>query len=201
MIVAATGFRRDVVGCGAAVVLAPDGPGGPVRLQPWMYQFLLMGFAIAVCPDSQAITLCRIFLIALYSIRGCRSWIVAFVQGLGRHASCDRRGRLVGGTPAKMARRALASVAILLMPIAEILVAIGLVFPRTRRLAVLCGDPTRHATAHPGPLGLVHSTNVFRSGMSRSRERSCCLLGWTCAVPSKFRRPLPVLLAPLSLVR
>ena len=54
------------------------------RLQPWMYQFLLAGFALAVCPPGQGMRLCRVFAIALYLHSGLSKLDHEFTHEMGR---------------------------------------------------------------------------------------------------------------------
>ncbi len=136
------------------------------RLQPWMFQFVLMGFALATCPEPQAQRLCRVFLIALYFHSGLSKLDAAFVQGLGGTFLKTGVGFL-GISPAEWPER-LRAAAILGMPTVEILVALGLMFERTRRVSVALAVALHAALILIlGPWGLGHSANV---------------LGWNAAI-------------------
>ncbi len=129
------------------------------RLQPWMYQFLLMGFAIAACSPLRAATLCRIFVIAQYLHSGLSKLDHEFRNEMGRwflfHFCRALRIPLTAwsGPPY--------DAIIMAMPCVEICVAVALAF-RARRFGV-AGAVALHAALLVilGPLGMRHSLNVL----------------------------------------
>jgi hypothetical protein len=130
-----------------------------VRLQPWMYQFLLMGFALAACREDQAIGLCRLFVVAMYFHSGLSKLDSAFVTDMG-YWFLFVASRWFGQDSQKWPdfwRNA----AILAMPCWEIAVAVGLVV-RLRRIAVI-GAVVQHLAlmAILGPWGLNHGAIVL----------------------------------------
>jgi len=129
------------------------------RLQPWMYQFLLMGFAIAACSPSRAATLCRVFLIAQYVHSGLSKLDHEFRNEMGPwflfHFCRALRIPLTAwsGPPY--------DAIIMAMPCVEICVGVALAV-RARRLGV-AGAVALHAALLLilGPLGMRHSLNVL----------------------------------------
>ena len=129
------------------------------RLQPWIYQFLLMGFAIAACPPGQAARLCRWFVIAQYFHSGLSKLDYSFVNEMG--ASFLVHGaRALGGESARLSRP-LREVIIFAMPCWEIGVATALMF-KARRFGVF-GAVALHLVliATLSPWGMNHSANVL----------------------------------------
>ncbi|MDB5349972.1 MAG: hypothetical protein JWN86_1219 [Planctomycetota bacterium] len=130
------------------------------RLQPWMYQFLLMGLALAACPTEEAIGLCRLFLIALYFHSGLSKFDRSFEFGMGyQFLEVAMRPFHVEPHLWPLSQQVGATLA---MPAWEVAIAIGLVFRRTRPFA-LVGAVIQHAAllAIVGPWGLNHSTGVL----------------------------------------
>ena len=139
----------------AALILADQH-----RLQPWAYQYLLTGLAMAALPKARALGLARFFVVFLYLHSGLSKLDLSFCDELGlaflkttlRPAGLDPRGWPIG------LRRSV----VLGMPAWELAVAIGLGFGRTRRVA-LVGAVLMHLAliAILGPWGLAHSTIVL----------------------------------------
>ncbi len=139
------------------------------RLQPWMYQFLLMGYALVACPETQGIGLCRLFLIALYFHSGLSKLDGSFIHGLG--VTFLDTGSTVfrfstNGWPEWVRTAAVAA-----MPACEMMIAFGLYLPITRRAAMVAAVLLHVALlAILGPLGLGHSANVLIWNLSIAVE-------------------------------
>lgn len=129
------------------------------RLQPWMYQFLLLGFAVFACSGVHALTLCRIFVIALYLHSGLSKLDQRFVNGIGRDLLYFGL-RLIHLESQPWSVRTL-DILVLLMPSWEIAIASLLTF-RWRRVGVVAATIQHLALlAILGPWGLNHSANVL----------------------------------------
>jgi hypothetical protein len=130
------------------------------RFQPWVYQYLMTGLALATCSRAKALGLARLFIVALYAHSGLSKLDVSFCRELG-NTFLETSVRPLGLVPAHWPL-ALRTGAILAMPAAELLIAIGLCFPQTRR-AALVGAIGLHAALIGvlGPWGLGHSTIVL----------------------------------------
>ncbi|MFO0956267.1 MAG: hypothetical protein U0800_02240 [Isosphaeraceae bacterium] len=130
------------------------------RFQPWAYQAIVMALALSIAGRGGGLSLCRAFLIGLYLHSGLSKLDVSFLRELGP-AFLGAGGRLLGLDPAGLpgwARTAL----ILAMPAAEIAVAVGLSFRKTRRVGMI-GAVLIHAIliALLGPWALRQSTIVL----------------------------------------
>lgn len=132
------------------------------RLQPWMYQFFLMGLTLVTCPPAQAMGLCRLFVVAMYVHSALSKFDVAFVQGTGnvligavqKLDVLHPLGRLVPG----WVRPAL----VVSMPLWELVTGLALAYRRTWRIGV-SGAVILHVSLLIllGPWFLDHSTNVL----------------------------------------
>ena len=129
------------------------------RLQPWTYQFLLMGFAIAACPPGQAARLCRWFVIAQYLHSGLSKLDHQFMNDMGRWFLFHGANAL--GIKLKSWTGPRADAMIFAMPCWELAVA-GLLAFGARRLG-LFGAAAMHVAliAILGPWGMDHSANVL----------------------------------------
>ncbi|MEO6809555.1 MAG: hypothetical protein ABI353_10640 [Isosphaeraceae bacterium] len=130
------------------------------RFQPWVYQFLLIGLALATVPKGQALGLARLFVVVLYVHSSLSKLDVSFTNELGR-AFLETAVHPLGLNPETWpvgVRRGL----ILAMPAWELAVAAGLCVKRTRRLAMI-GAVALHLALLGilGPWGLRHSTIVL----------------------------------------
>jgi hypothetical protein len=134
--------------------------GDQLRLQPWVYQFLVMGTLLGVLPPRSALTFCRTYLVSVYLYSGVSKLDRSFVDELGplflrtfaRVVPIDASGLFKPGREAT----------VLIMPIAEIVVAALLIPRRTRAIGYL-GALIIHLTLLLilGPWGLGHSTIVL----------------------------------------
>ncbi len=130
------------------------------RLQPWIYQYLLVTLAFAAFSPGNALRLARLFVILLYAYSGLSKLDATFTRELGG-LFLNTALRPLGLDPSNWPATG-RTAAVLTMPAVEILVAIGLYFHVTRRWA-LAGAILLHAMllAILGPWGLGHSTIVL----------------------------------------
>ena len=157
--IAAGIIRRRWMGAAAALFLALI-LGDQHRFQPWAYQFLMAALAMAATSGARAAGLCRLFLIALYFHSGMSKLDVSFCDELGLRfleTAAGPFGLHPSAWPVGPRRGA-----VLAMPIAELVIAVGLAIRRTRRVA-LVGAIGLHAAllAILGPWGLGHSPIVL----------------------------------------
>lgn len=130
------------------------------RFQPWVYQYLLTALALAALPAGRGLAFSRLLIIALYFHSGLSKLDVSFCRELGKlflETACRPLGLDPDRWPAPFR-----SAAILAMPAWALAVAVGLVFPRSRRPA-LAGAVAQHVAllAILGPWGLRHSAIVL----------------------------------------
>ncbi len=81
---AAAGWRWRGATWGAIGLLVFLVAGDQNRLQPWVYQYLLCGLAIATTPAPWGLRLARLFAIALYAHSGLSKLDATFAAELGR---------------------------------------------------------------------------------------------------------------------
>lgn len=132
------------------------------RLQPWMYQFLLMGLAMATCPAAHATGLCRLFVVAMYVHSALSKFDSAFLQGTGNLliGAVQKLGLLhpLGWLVPRWVKPAL----VVSMPLWELLTGFALACRKTWRIGVI-GAVILHVSLLIllGPWFLDHSTNVL----------------------------------------
>jgi len=130
------------------------------RLQPWAYQFLVIGLMMACLSRSRSLRLARWYVIGLYAYSGLSKLDASFCRGLGPTFLSAALGRF-GIDPGSWSssNRALAC---LMMPACEIGLACLLIF-RSTRLIGLVGAVAQHFTLIwiLGPWNLGHSTIVL----------------------------------------
>ncbi len=130
------------------------------RFQPWAYQFLMIGLAMACLSRGRALQLARWYVIGLYVFSGLSKLDASFLRELGPtflSAALGPFGLEPAGWP-ESAR----TLACLGMPTFEIAVACLLAFRSTRRIG-LVGAVAQHSALVGilGPWGLGHSTIVL----------------------------------------
>lgn len=133
--------------------------GDQHRFQPWAYQYALMALALGALPSARALGLCRALLIALYVHSGLSKLDATFPGEVGAAFLIQLTAPL--GTDVMSWPAPVRTGAALLMPLAELLVGLGLAFRSTRPFA-MAGAVLMHATLITllGPWGLDHSTIV-----------------------------------------
>ncbi len=157
---AASGRAWRATMAAAVALLAVEVAGDQSRLQPWAYQFGVVGLALAATSGPRGLRLARWYAISLYLYSGLSKLDVSFVRELGATflgAALGPVGVSPWGWPAP-AR----SAAILAMPAWEVGVAIGLMFGPTRRPALGAAIVLHSALlAILGPWNLGHSPIVL----------------------------------------
>lgn len=156
------------------------------RLQPWMYQFLLMGFVLATCPERYSIMLFRWLVIAIYFHSGLSKLEPTFLGGTGRQFLHFLTRPF--GIDSWSWSNALRDRVVLLIPCWETGVATCLALG-ARRIGVVCAV-LQHVglLVILGPWGLGHSANVLLWNVAMSAE--VAWLFWITQVDSET--PVPV---------
>lgn len=130
------------------------------RFQPWLYQFLLAFLFMATGSAREGVRWNRWLIIGIYVHSGLSKLDASWTHesGVVFLATLCRPLGLHPGSWADSARTA----ATLAMPVGEILVGLGLIARKTRRVA-LAGAVLQHLTLLGilGPWGLNHSPNVL----------------------------------------
>ena len=103
------------------------------RFQPWAYLFGMAALAVATTTKARAAGLCRLYLVALYFHSGLSKLDASFCLELGP-AFLETAARPFGMHPASWPGWA-RTAAVLAMPAAEVAIAAGLVFRRSRGFA------------------------------------------------------------------
>ncbi len=150
---------RPMIGLGL-LLLAFAILGDQDRLQPWAYQFLVIGPALACLSRARALRVARCYVISLYVYSGLSKLDASFVAELGPTFLAAGLGPF-GISPAGWTATA-RTLAILAMPASEISVGVRLAIPATRRIG-LVGSVGLHSTLILilGPWGLGHSAIVL----------------------------------------
>ena len=141
---------------GMALLVACD----QQRLQPWVYQFLLVALALAWAQPRTALSLVRLLVISFYFHSAVTKLDYTFLHTLGQQFLAALAG-LFGATldgwsePARLWAAAV-------FPVGELFVAVGLCFARTRR-AALAGAIVLHGLLLVilGPWGSRHKPGVL----------------------------------------
>lgn len=129
------------------------------RTQPWMYHLVLMALVLATTGRQFAFGLLRLLTVGIYTHSGVSKLDVSFCAGLGDLFWQTARNLILGGNTNRIPGFSLWP---LLFPIGEILIAMGLIWPRTRRFA-LWGACAMHGTLllMLSPWGLNHRPGVL----------------------------------------
>jgi hypothetical protein len=152
-------FGRLVVGV-SLVFLAVSVVQDQNRFQPWVYQYLVIGLALACVSKRRALGMARWYTIGLYVYSGLSKLDVSFCRELGPTFLSAAVGPL--GVSTEKWPEIARTLAVLVMPGFEIGVAGLLAFARTRRLGLL-GSVVQHLSlvAILGPWNLGHSAVVL----------------------------------------
>lgn len=122
------------VGCCIAVVsLAILVARDQNRLQPWAYQFLVLGTVLTLTDRRLGLTIARWYLIGLYTHSGLSKLDVSFGTELGARFLASLVGPF--GVQPRSWPESLRLGVTLLMPAVELILGLGLVIRRTRRWA------------------------------------------------------------------
>ncbi len=103
------------------------------RLQPWAYEFCILILAITLLPPAKAVPCLRLFVASIYLHSGLSKLDVTFLTTHGEvfmSVLTNAIGWDLASTPVGV-RRAIVAM----LPLGEILVAAGLLIPKTRRVA------------------------------------------------------------------
>jgi hypothetical protein len=134
--------------------------GDQDRLQPWAYQFLVVGVALASAPSVWGLRLARWFHAAMYFHSGLSKLDWTFAHELGR-SFLSVPARVLGVSLADVPETTLDALA-LLMPAAEVALALLLVFSRTRAIGLSLAIVLHVGIlAVLGPWGLDHGLTVL----------------------------------------
>ena len=131
-----------------------------MRLQPWAYQYVLMAVVLAVAEPRGAFALMRLLVVGFYFHSALTKLDYSFLHTLGQQFLASLAG--IGGLSvdgwSEPARLAAAGV----FPVGELLVAVALLFGRTRRIG-LAGAVLLHLVLLVilGPWGLDHQPGVL----------------------------------------
>jgi hypothetical protein len=130
------------------------------RLQPWAYQLSVAAVVLACAPGSRGMVLLRILTISLYFHSAVSKLDFSFLDTNGQQlveAVLEPLGLSLKFGSAEMRRGAA-----LMLPIGELLVAVGLAVPRLRRWG-LYGSITMHVLllVALGPWGMQHKPGVL----------------------------------------
>lgn len=130
------------------------------RFQVWFYQWFVCGLVIALARGETAVGLIRAFHVAVYAHSGLSKLDLSFVEEIGREFLMIA-ARPLGMDPSVWPEWG-RTAAILAIPVAELLIAAGLCFPRVRRWAIVVAI-AMHAilVGLLGPWSLDHSANVL----------------------------------------
>ncbi|HEV3138790.1 MAG TPA: hypothetical protein VGZ26_12825 [Pirellulales bacterium] len=130
------------------------------RVQPWAYQFVLVALVLALADPRTAIGLLRLLIVSFYFHSALSKLDVSFFHTLGQQffTALAQSVGLAVGAGSEPWRLAVAAI----FPAAELLVAIGLCFARTRS-AALGAALLLHVLLLVilGPWGLNHKLGVL----------------------------------------
>lgn len=144
-----------VAACFAMAMLFDQG-----RMQPWAYQFIILSVLLASCSAHSALMLARLLVIAFYLQSAITKLDHSFLHTLGQQflATLVQMG---GGTIEGWSE-SMRLAAAMFFPVGELLVALGLIWPRTRSMA-LGAAVFLHLMllAILGPWGLAHQPGVL----------------------------------------
>lgn len=129
------------------------------RCQPWAYQWLLMAVILAATPHDLAIKLLRVLVLGIYIHSAISKCDYAFCAGLGHSFIRVLESALL------WPGSGISFDGIwwpLVFPLGELLVAIGLLWPRMRRMSLYLATTMHLVVLYIlGPFGLHHSWGVL----------------------------------------
>ncbi len=130
------------------------------RFQPWAYQFVLFATIMANCRASTATQLMRWIVVSIYVYSAISKFDYQFLHSLGPQFLSTLTG-FVGVASADWPADLQALLAAL-FPIGELLIGIGLLVPRTRRIAIFAAIVSHVLLLLIlGPWGLSHQPGVL----------------------------------------
>ncbi|GIW88810.1 MAG: hypothetical protein KatS3mg108_3134 [Isosphaeraceae bacterium] len=160
LLLAAALLRRPVALMPALCLTAWSVLGDQDRLQPWVYQFLVVGTALAATPDAAAIRLARGFHALMYFHSGLSKLDHSFARELGR-AFLSVPARVLALDISTLPAPILDALA-LSLPALEVVLAAFLLLPRTRVYGLALAIVLHLGIlAVLGPWGLNHGATVL----------------------------------------
>lgn len=130
------------------------------RFQPWAYQISIIAVVVAVCPASRAIVLLRALTVSIYFYSAVSKFDSVFLHTVGQQLV----EALLEFVPleAENLSPAMRWRLALLLPIGELLVALGLCLNRTRFVALIAAIAMHMMLLLAvGPWGLAHKPGVL----------------------------------------
>ncbi len=145
------------------------------RLQPWFYQLLFFSAVFWSCHSQRSQQLLMWIVISIYLYSALGKFDFEFLHTVGQQF-WNGATKLIGGQPAPNAETSIAWIAIL--PMMELLLAMGLAFRPTRMMAGILAM-VFHAMLMLllGPAGLNHSWGVFFWNLQFAGQ-ACMLFVW-----------------------
>lgn len=130
------------------------------RLQPWVYQYLILAVGWVLAPPRAALTLSRWFHASIYVHSGLSKLDASFASELGP-VFVRTLARLTGQSTQQWSTSTLTALA-LALPATELMIGLQLFMPRLRRLGLM-GALLLHAGIlwMLSPAGLDHSLSVL----------------------------------------
>lgn len=130
------------------------------RIQPWAYQFWILGLILAANSSRQAWWMARALAISIYLFSAFSKFDYQFLMTLG--PEFFRPLLTLGGTIEIQVDREVLSRGSWLFPLGELLIGLALIFPKTRRLG-LYATLGMHVSLLLilGPWGLNHQPGVL----------------------------------------
>ena len=130
------------------------------RLQPWAYQFALIALLLVLVPGDRAVALVRVLTVGIYLHSALSKLDYSFLATNGQYLLSGLTD--VAGVKLSRAPETVRLWLAALLPVSELLVAIGLCFRRTLRWAVIA-SVLMHAAliVALGPWSLDHELPVL----------------------------------------
>tara|TARA_Y100001968_G_scaffold231835_1_gene214551 strand:+ start:1364 stop:2593 length:1230 start_codon:yes stop_codon:yes gene_type:complete len=130
------------------------------RLQPWAFHLLLGAFVFAACSIRQGTSLLRLLTISIYTFSAAGKFDYQFMETVGQEFLVATTGLI--NLNSTQWDPSLSSKATLLFPLAEILVAVLLIRPRSRKAGIALAILLHLSIITLlSPLGLGHKPGVI----------------------------------------
>ncbi len=131
------------------------------RFQPWVYQLVLVAIVLATARWQSAVGLLRLLTISIYFYSAVSKCDASFCTGLGRSFLVELTNLACGPQPAGAPFWQTGAWPVV-FPVGELLIAVGLIWPVSRRSALWCATGMHLLLLVVlGPWGLRHSTGVL----------------------------------------
>ncbi len=130
------------------------------RLEPWAFQFVTIAVLLAALPTTRSLWLLRLLTASLYFYSALSKFDYTFLNSLGQDFLQVLAGK-IGFTPATWPESS-RLMAAAFFPLGELSVAIGLLLPISRRVALVCAIGMHLLLLMIlGPWGLQHGPSVL----------------------------------------